>query len=161
MADTGLPRIQSPRDGAAVDGLACTLSWQSVPGATYRVQVSANDRFDALLVDADTEDATALTLYEILPRDGRRLHWRVGANRPGADGSWSEPTWFLAADVEDRSPVPTPPRSAVPDVAVRASPSVEAEPLPPYLEETTGSREVLVAFAVLLLTLILLLFVAF
>jgi len=162
MAESGIPHIQSPRDGAAVDGVACTLTWNTVPDSTYRIQVSANDRFDAVLVDAETGDATALTLYGLLPRDGRRLHWRVSANRSGSGESWSEPAWFVAADVEDRPPAP-------PEVAVRrvltrepattATPT--AGPVPPYLETTTGVNEVLFAVAVLVLTVVLLLIAAF
>lgn len=161
MADPGTPRIQSPRDGAAVDGLACTLTWNSVPDSTYRIQVSANDRFDAVLVDAETGDATALTLYGLLPRDGRRLHWRVAASRSGSVESWSEPSWFLAADVEDRPPAP--PRPAQPAAVTRAPTATAptAGPVPPYLEATTGVNEVLFAVAVLILTVVLLLVVAF
>jgi hypothetical protein len=164
MPDPAPPRIHSPRDGAAVDGLACTLSWDPVPGATYRVQVSANERFDALLVDADAENATVLTLYELLPRDGRRLHWRVAATRSGSDGAWSEPTWFLSADMEDRPPAPRATRTTAKPASRSTHPpmvAAEAEPVPPYLEETTGAREVLIAFAVLLLTVFLFLLAAF
>lgn len=161
MADPGTPSISSPRDGAAVDGMSCTLSWEAVPGSVYRVQVSANDRFDALLVDAETNDSTALTLYDLLPRDGRRLHWRVEASRPGGPAVWSDPTWFLSADVEDRTPAPP----AVRPVSVMSRPAARvtesSEPVPPYLEDTTGSTEVLVASAVIVLTLVLFLLVAF
>lgn len=162
MAEAGIPRIQSPRDGAAVDGLACTLTWNSVPDSTYRIQVSANDRFDALLVDAEAGDATALTLYGLLPRDGRRLHWRVAASRSGSGDSWSEPSWFLAADVEDRPPVP--PKPAEPPAVARtpaATSAPVAGPVPPYLEATTGVNEILFALAVLVLTVVLLLIAAF
>jgi len=162
MAEPGTPHIQSPRDGAAVDGLACTLTWNSVPDSTYRIQVSANDRFDAVLVDAETGDATALTLYGLLPRDGRRLHWRVSANRSGSGASWSEPAWFVAADVEDRPP--SPPKAVERPVHADAPTTTDrstAGPVPPYLEATTGVNEVLFALAVLVLTVVLLVIAAF
>ena len=161
MAEPGTPRIQSPRDGAAVDGLACTLTWNSVPDSTYRIQVSANDRFDAVLVDAEAGDATALTLYGLLPRDGRRLHWRVAASRTGSGESWSEPSWFLAADVEDRPPAAAKPARHA-DVTQAPSASAPTKgSVPPYLEATTGVNEVLFAVAVLVLTVVILLIAAF
>lgn len=164
MADIRSPRIRFPRDGAAVDGLAATFSWEPVEGAAYRIQVSASDRFDDVMLDVDAGESTSLTLFELLPRDGRRLAWRVANLEKDAEPLWSNPAWFLSADAEDR-PAAAPAAPAARPVPASTAPDRSEAPtgadVPLYLQDTTSSREVVIATVVLVATVVLLLVIAF
>lgn len=158
MTASSHPLPVSPRSGDAVHGGAATFEWESLGGSTnHHLQISASERFDSLLVDTIVGQSTSLTLMGVLPQDGRKLYWRVGAR----EGAWSEPAWFLASE---------PRRAAATAVSVTRSASAPARAAavalpadaPLYLTGTTGNGELIGAIVVLVvLVAFLLVFLGF
>ena len=80
---TGAPRPDFAGKQARVDGSVAELSWQPRPDVKeYHVQVAPTPRFDDLRFDETVGESTSVTLYELLPTNGARFHWRVRARTP-------------------------------------------------------------------------------
>lgn len=155
MTDSKHPIPVSPRNGDTVPGGAATFEWES-SGASgnHHVQISASERFDSLLVDTLVGPSTSLTLMGVLPQDGRRLYWRVGALK----GAWSEPAWFLASEPR-RAAAPSRASSRTASAPARAAAVALPADAPLYLTGTTGNRELAGAIVVLLVLVVFLLVV--
>lgn len=148
MTASSHPYPVHPRDGAVVNGIAAEFEWASPGGGTeHHVQVSASDRFDSLLIDTSVGASTSLTLLSLLPRDGRRLYWRVSSHR----GDWSDAAWFLsgerAGSGTPRARTSSPAAPGPSTVAARTAALPADAPL--YMTSVTGDTELWVAFAVL------------
>lgn len=152
MTDSRHPIPVSPRNGDAVQFGAATFEWESFGGSlNHHVQISASERFENLLVDTLVGHSTSLTLMSVLPQDGRKLYWRVGAHK----GAWSEPAWFLAS--EPRRAAATA-RSATRPAASSARAAAMALPAdaPLYMTGTTGNRELTGSIIVLVVLVVFL-----
>lgn len=96
------PRPELLGAEARLDGTAAPLAWQPLPEAQeYHVQVASTPRFDALLFDETVGDSTSVTLYELLPADGTRLHWRVRARTPQGWTPFSPSAVVVAVNDEE------------------------------------------------------------
>jgi hypothetical protein len=89
------PAPVSPADTAAISLLRPSFTWNAVPGAvSYTIQVSKNNTFTPLLVNATTVKAAIsykplLNLPVNIP-----LYWRVRANGANGPSLWS-PVWSI------------------------------------------------------------------
>ena len=81
-----VPALLSPSDGADHVSRTPTLSWSAASGATtYRVQVSSNSSFSAIVFDNGSITSTSVTLPLLGSRT--RYWWHVRAqNSAGASG---------------------------------------------------------------------------
>lgn len=153
MTDSSHPIPVSPRNGDAVHGGAATFEWESLGASgNHHLQISASDRFDSLLVDTLVGKSTSLTLMGVLPQDGRKLYWRVGAHK----GAWSEPAWFLAS--EPRLAATTRSNSRPASTPARTTAVALPADAPLYMTGTTGSRE-LTGSIIVLVVLVLFLWI--
>ncbi len=168
------PRLTLPLEGEAVEGLAAIFTWEAVPGATtYQFQIARDADFEDVYIDTVVENSTALTIYSMLPQDGATFYWRVRV--AGEDNPWSEPVRFFAATATDAVPtrvaapsspsaassraaastraaaLPSAPPGAAPPAAASESETVP----PPYLYDVTPKSEIVTAFLVMLVTILI------
>lgn len=161
---TPAPAPVQPLDGAQVNGMAAIFGWTPVPRTrTYRLQIAADEAFEALLVDLPVERSTEITLYDLLPVDGRTLYWRVRAEAPPT--AWSTPIRFTAGTVnraagqERATAAPRGTTAAAGGAIPAASPSAPgalAPGAPPYRSGVTTAREATVALLWMLATVLVL-----
>ena len=98
MATLSPPVPVAPVSGAQTDGYATTFEWEPVSDAkNFRIELADTETFDGDTFSAEVQNTHALTLYEMLPSDGRKYFWRVQANRGGGWTDWSAPQWFISA----------------------------------------------------------------
>jgi hypothetical protein len=82
-----------------------TVRWTlSLPGETYRVQVSLNSTFSALIVDARVSNASGYVLLN-LSKD-TVYYWRVNASARWRTSAWS-PVWSFRTTNRQAPGVPT------------------------------------------------------
>jgi glucose/arabinose dehydrogenase len=87
----GTPVLISPDDGATGRPLEFFFAWQAADDAeTYRLQIAADQEFEAIEFDIQNITATSLQAGEF--EYGTMYHWRVRANNETGAGDWSE-TW--------------------------------------------------------------------
>jgi len=87
---TGLtpPMLSSPADGATGTTRDIDLQWGAVEGATsYRVQVSTDDAFSALLFNQGGLTQTSYTVDNL--GAGVTHYWRIRASDGGSNSAWS------------------------------------------------------------------------
>lgn len=87
------PLLQQPGRAATVRQAKPTLQWTAAPDVTrYRVQLSGQANFDALLLDR-TIDTTQAAVFQDLA--GGLHHWRVASvDSTGQQGPWSTSSMF-------------------------------------------------------------------
>ncbi len=102
------PFQTTPNDRTTLRGDDVTLSWTSIPNATYRVQIATNATFSALRGDVRDVREPALPL----PLNPGEYHWRVATiDTTGDQGPFSLPRQFTL------KPIPPVPAPAAPDVS--------------------------------------------
>lgn len=112
------PTQESPTNGATDLPPQVTVRWTlSVPGETYRVQISKNSTFTSLVTDGQVQDATGWTVFGL--SKGTVYYWRVNASAGGQTSPWS-PVWHFTVTTKEIAAVPvlvSPPDGAtdVPD----------------------------------------------
>jgi subtilisin family serine protease len=83
------PVLVSPADRASNVSRTPTLTWAASTGATsYKVQVSTNSSFTALVVDKSGVSSTSLAITTSLA-SRRTLYWRVQAVNGSTTSAWS------------------------------------------------------------------------
>ncbi|MEM1054837.1 MAG: fibronectin type III domain-containing protein [Bacteroidota bacterium] len=83
------PTLHLPAEGAALDASAADFSWDAVPGATYRLQISESPSFADPILDLHVGAVPEVTLTDtLLPTDEPRF-WRVGAAEASGEVAWS------------------------------------------------------------------------
>ncbi len=83
------PVLVSPADRASNVSRTPTLTWTASTGATsYKVQVSTNSSFTALVVDQSGVSSTSLAITTSLA-SRRTLYWRVQAVNGSTTSTWS------------------------------------------------------------------------
>jgi hypothetical protein len=83
------PVLVSPADRASNVSRTPTFTWNPSTGATtYKVQVSTNSTFTALVVDQSGVSATSLAITSALA-SRRTLYWRVQAVNGSTTSAWS------------------------------------------------------------------------
>lgn len=101
------PFQTTPSDRTTLRGDEVMLTWASVPNATYRVQIAANESFSALR--GDVRDVREPSLP--LPLNPGDYHWRVATiDAAGDQGPFSFPRQFTL------KPIPPLPTTAAPDI---------------------------------------------
>jgi hypothetical protein len=84
-----VPTLVSPADRASNVSRTPTLTWTASTGATsYKVQVSTNSTFTALVVDQSGVSSTSLAITTALA-SRRTLYWRVQAVNGTTTSAWS------------------------------------------------------------------------
>jgi subtilisin family serine protease len=84
-----VPTLVSPADRASNVSRTPTLTWTASTGATtYRVQVSTNSSFTALVVNQSGVSSTSLAITTALA-SRRTLYWRVQAVNGTTTSAWS------------------------------------------------------------------------
>jgi hypothetical protein len=92
-----VPTLVSPADRASNVSRTPTLTWNASTGATtYKVQVSTNSSFTALVVDQSGVSATSLPITSALA-SRRTLYWRVQAVNGTTTSAWSTSRRFTTA----------------------------------------------------------------
>jgi hypothetical protein len=87
------PLLFSPGDGGTTNLLRPTFSWLSVLGASgYTIQVSKNDTFAPLVVNATPVGAATSYKPPVNLPANVTLYWRVRANGVNGPSLWS-PAW--------------------------------------------------------------------
>jgi hypothetical protein len=95
------PLLVAPVKGEPVEGSAATLTWRDVPDAEdYQVQVAADDAFNELVFDAQVENTSSLTLFELLPEDDSVFYWRVRPAGKTGWQPWSKTAAFVASSLD-------------------------------------------------------------
>lgn len=124
-----VPVPEGPPNGATDQPLIVTVRWAMYhDGETYRVQVSQNQNFTSLLVNAKVEFATGYVLYGILQKN-TVYYWRVNATANGRTSAWS-PIWSFK--VTNR-PIPAAPTLVSPAngaTGILSSPTLSWNPVP-------------------------------
>ncbi|MEF8816198.1 MAG: hypothetical protein V5A20_06235 [Salinibacter sp.] len=88
--DAPSPSLITPVDAVSVNGDEAVFVWSAVEGGeAYRLQVAETARFDALVLDAEVGDKTAVTVGNQFPTDGQTFFWRV---LPEIEGEWGGPS---------------------------------------------------------------------
>ncbi len=146
------PDLLAPTPGDSVDGVAATFGWSGVPGAeTYQVQIASDEAFMTILADLSVTASTILTLYDMLPRNGTTLFWRVKASGRAGASPWSLSSAFRAGRTAGRATNETPARVASrPEVS---PPPPNPEVSTPYQVGYTRERDVVLALMVLFFSL--------
>ena len=82
------PVLESPLSGAVNVALSPTLAWNSSTGAaTYRIQVSTDAGFSAIIFDDSTPTATSKAIGSLT--SSTSYFWRVNAKNAGGSSAWS------------------------------------------------------------------------
>jgi hypothetical protein len=91
------PVLVSPADRASNVSRTPTFTWNASTGATtYKVQVSTNSSFTALVVNQSGVSATSLAITSALA-SRRTLYWRVQAVNGSTTSAWSTSRRFTTA----------------------------------------------------------------
>jgi len=99
-----LPLV-APIDAISVDGDEVTFVWEPFEEAeAYRLQVAATARFEDLIVDADVDTETAVTVGNQFPTDGQTLFWRVLVEMPDGTSATSPVESFIATTAAETEP---------------------------------------------------------
>ncbi len=145
-----------PAGGVPADSAALVLSWSPKPGArNYRVQVAAEERFERLMFDAPVGARTDVTLYDLLPENGRTFYWRVSAQPDHGDAAWSEAARFKSASIEEVQGHERAQYEAAVQARRREGVRHEAAPEPLGAEGLTSNRLVSATLAVMLISFII------
>jgi len=97
VTTVSVPTLVSPADRASNVSRTPTLTWNASTGATtYKVQVSTNSSFTALVVDQSGVSATSLPITSALA-SRRTLYWRVQAVNGTTTSAWSTSRRFTTA----------------------------------------------------------------
>jgi subtilisin family serine protease len=89
VTTVSVPTLVSPADRARNVSRTPTLTWTAASGATsYKVQVSTNSTFTALVVNQSGVSATSLAITTALA-SRRTLYWRVQAVNGSTTSAWS------------------------------------------------------------------------
>ena len=100
-----VPTLVGPANGATDLPTTVTVRWfLSLPGETYRVQVSTNTTFSSLVLNGQVSNATGYTLFN-LAKD-TAYYWRVNASAGGQTSNWS-PVWSFRTTDRQLPAVPT------------------------------------------------------
>ncbi len=84
----GIPIPVNPPDNAINQPLNATISWRKyIAGESYHIQVSKNQNFDTLFLEATNIRDTFLVLRNL--EAGTTYYWRVRGVRPNCISSWS------------------------------------------------------------------------
>ncbi len=108
MAAPQRPTLASPPDAAISQSLTPTLSWATASGTvSYRLQVSANTGFTAMVFNDSTLTDTAKVVGPL--QNGSTYSWRVNAKNAGGTSPWS-----VARNFTTIVALPQPPALAAP-----------------------------------------------
>jgi hypothetical protein len=89
VTTVSVPTLVSPADRASNVSRTPTFTWRAASGATsYKVQVSTNSTFTALVVNQSGVSATSLAITTALA-SRRTLYWRVQAVNGSTTSAWS------------------------------------------------------------------------
>lgn len=103
------PFQTAPGDRTTLRGDDVTLTWASVPNASYRVQVATDTAFGALRGDLRNLSEPTLAV----PLNPGSYHWRVATiDASGDQGPFSAPRQFTLKPIP---PIPSPSPSITPD----------------------------------------------
>ncbi|MBN1578268.1 MAG: fibronectin type III domain-containing protein [Chitinispirillaceae bacterium] len=103
----GAPRCIAPVNNAAQVVPQPALRWENAAGAVwYRVQVSADPGFQAIVCDTAVLTDTSITVRGLA--EGARYFWRVNAGNAGG-GVWSLPMRFTTLFPLPCAPLPVAP----------------------------------------------------
>ncbi|MBM2840757.1 MAG: hypothetical protein HW412_1285, partial [Bacteroidetes bacterium] len=98
------PTLVLPADGATNQPTILTMSWNASPGATtYRLQLSTNPAFTAIVFDDSTIAGTSRQVGSLL--NNTTYYWRVNARNAGGTSPYSTPRSFTT--IVARPPAPT------------------------------------------------------
>ncbi|MBI1937420.1 MAG: hypothetical protein HYS25_04785 [Ignavibacteriales bacterium] len=105
------PTLISPVNTATDVPTNNTFTWNSVEGATYRIQIATSDYFGSPQVDVSgltSSSYTANGLYILTP-----YYWRVNAATSSGTSDWST-TWNFTSGTSSQSQTPEAPVLALP-----------------------------------------------
>jgi hypothetical protein len=88
------PTLVYPGDISIINFLRPPFDWADVPGAAgYTIQVSRNETFTLVVVNANTPGSVSTFTPLINLPDNIPLFWRVRTNGPNGPSLWSTPAW--------------------------------------------------------------------
>jgi hypothetical protein len=97
------PTLASPSNGAVNVSTSPTLSWNSSSGATsYRLQVSTNSGFSALVFDQASITSTSKQVSALAYSTA--YYWRVNASNAGGTSAWSSARSFTTQSAPSGDP---------------------------------------------------------
>jgi hypothetical protein len=92
LAPPDPPQLLSPPDNSVIQTYIPQFQWTSSDGAeTYRIQISANNLFNQLVLDSSGILLVYLNCPELILNSGRSYFWRVNASNSNgfSVGNWS------------------------------------------------------------------------